>query len=443
MALVPATASACEALLTQLRDDGELPGVVAAVFSPAGIAWQGHCGDTHGQYRIGSLTKTFTAVAVLQLRELGLIDLSDSIATHVDDSPYPRATVSELLAHCSGMTAEPAGPWWERSPGADWGRLVYANRPVEVFRSGQRYHYSNLGFALLGELVGRLRGMSWFDAVRLHILEPLGLDQTTYHPAADAAVGTSRDPATSRLMREPAVDTLAMAPAGQLWGTSADLARWGTFLVNGDDAVLPRERLIEMRTAQSADPDVQHVGAYGLGLRLRWRLASTLVGHTGSMPGFLAAMFADSVSGVGAVVLTNATTGFAPEKVAAHLVDIVEAELTPDETGPNSGASSLRSPATALAGEWYWGNTRLEARPTEAGFTMVSADEELSFRHLSRDVYLGVDGYYAGERLVVVRRADGEISHLEVVTFILTRVPYDPAAPIPGGHPDAALSWPG
>lgn len=441
MGLSPQIDAACAALLAELGDAGQLPGIVAAAFGPAGLAWEGKRGRTSPQYRIGSLTKTVTAVAVLQLRELGVVDLSDAIGDHLADSPYPGATLRDLLAHGSGLTAEPAGPWWERSAGVPWGGLVQANRAsLAVFRPGQRYHYSNLGFALLGELVARHRNMSWYDAVWQHVLEPLRLHDTTYHPAPGAAEGTSRDPRTSQLMREPAFDSLAMAAAGQLWSTPADLARWGRFLVTGDDAVLPRHVLVEMRTAQSADPDTQHVGAYGLGLRLRWRPDSTLVGHTGSMPGFLAAMFVDSVSGVGAVVLTNATTGLAPEKAAARLVDLVEPDLAAADLEAAPASLPDHSPAADLAGEWYWGNTAMQLRPTATGFCLGSGEEERTFRHLGEGGYLGLDGYYAGERLQVVRRPDGAVSHLEVVTFVLTRIPYDPAVPIPGGPPEAADS---
>ena len=85
----------------------------------------------------------------------------------------------------------------------------------------------------------------------------------------------------------------------------------------------------------------------------------------------------------------------------------------------------------------------LDLRPDAAGFALVSGDGSPAFRHLEGDVYLGLSGYYAGERLTVVRRPDGAVSHLEVVTFVLTRTPYDPSAPIPGALPAEALSWPG
>jgi len=153
-------------------------------------------------------------------------------------------------------------------------------------------------------------------------------------------------------------------------------------------------------------------------------------------------MFVDSTSGVGSVVLTNAMTGLAPETVAARLVDLVEPELAAAEPeAPAIEVSHL--PAAELGGEWYWGNTSVQIQPAEAGFTLSAGAEERTFRHLGDDAYLGLDGYYAGERLQVVRRSDGAISHLEVVTFVLTRIPYDPAAPIPGGPPGDPLSWPG
>jgi CubicO group peptidase (beta-lactamase class C family) len=433
--------AACYQLVADARRRSTLPGIVAGVFSRAGVAWTDHVGAPGAQHRVGSITKTFTAVAVLQLRDDGALDLDDAVAVHVPDAPYPDATLRDLLAHRSGLTAEPTGPWWERSPGAPWSELADANRSApRVLPPHSRHHYSNLGYALLGEVVARHRAMPWYDAVRVGLLEPLGLRQTTYLPLAGAAQGTSRDPRSGEFVEEPAFDSSAMAPAGQLWSTVSDLARWGSVLVDGSPGIVPPDLVTEMRTAHCADPDTQHTGGYGLGLRLRWRSNSTLVGHTGSMPGFLAALFADSVSGVGAVVLTNATTGLVPEDLAAALVDAVEPALG----GPEAleSAPVTPSPAAELAGEWYWGNTPLRVEPSSSGFRLHGPNGALAFVSAEADVYLGREGYFAGERLLVVRRPDRSLWYLEVVTFVLTRVPYDPEAPIPGGVP-RRLSSPG
>jgi CubicO group peptidase (beta-lactamase class C family) len=434
--------AACDSILTDAGESGRLPGVVASVFRRDEQLWTAGFGATASQYRVGSITKTFTAVALLRLREEGLLDLDDPLGRHLPDASFPTASLRDLLAHRSGLTAEPTGPWWERSPGVPWPELAAANRSAaRVFPPHARYHYSNLGYALLGQVVARHRAMSWYEVVRHDLLAPLGLNATTYHPLDDAAQGTSRDPRSGDLVAEPAFDSVAMAPAGQLWSTVSDLARWGNFLLGGAAGIASASVMTEMRTAQSADADTQHVGAYGLGLRLRWRQASTLVGHTGSMPGFLAALFADPVSGIGAVVLTNATTGVAPEQLAVDLIEAAEQELG-SPVAPAERAAAPTAASAELAGEWYWGNTPLRALPVPDGFQLHGPNGTVTFQAVEPDGYRGVDGYYAGEHLRVVRRGDGSVSHLEVVTFVFTRLPYDGRAPIPGGPP-RRLSSPG
>lgn len=428
-------------LVTRVWRHGDLPGVVAATFASGQIVWQTRRGETADRYRIGSVTKTFTAAGVMRLRDGGRLRLDEPIGAYLPDAPRAGLTIRQLLAHSSGLTAEPAGPWWERSPGGDWPALVEANASApDVFAPGTRYHYSNLGYALLGELVVRVHGTSWFEAVRLDLLAPLGLDQTSYGPPPGAAVGTSRDSRTGRLVREPAHDSGAMAPAGQLWSSVTDLAAWADFLVCGREGVLSAETLLEMRTAQSADPDTQHRGAYGLGLRLDWTPDGTLVGHAGSMPGFVCGLFVDPGTRVGSVVLTNATTGLGPASLFADLIRIAGSGLTREQAAT---ADPPLPASTELAGKWYWGNTAVSLRATGDGFCLTVQDDPRRFVVEGPDRYRGVSGYFAGERLSVVRRTDGTVSHLTVVTFILTRLPYDARAPIPGGPPPPDSSrWP-
>lgn len=425
------TTDSRDLLVGTAYEAGRLPGILAGTFRAGQVDWRCSRGDTGTAYRIASITKTFTAVAVLQLRDEGVLDLDDQLGTHVPDAPYADHTIGRLLAHSSGMTAEPVGPWWERVPGCSWDDLVSRNaETVDVFGAGQRYHYSNLGYALLGELVARRRGGSWWEAVRDRVLGPVGLAGTTFDAPAGAAIGTSRDPRSDRLVREAVEDEGAMAPAGQLWSTVGDLARWADVLVTGQPGVLAADTAVTMRTVQSADPDLQHRGAYGLGLRLRWTPTSTLLGHTGSLPGFLAGVFVDPATRVGAVVLTNATTGLDPEGLCASLIGAVEPNnaVAPPPADPSS-------PAADLAGTWYWGNTGIELVATAEGLALVKGEDVARFRSEAADHFLGLNRYYAGERLSVHRDADGTARYLEVVTFILTRTPYDQAAPVPGKPP--------
>ncbi len=428
--------SSCVRAVEAAAQNGPLPSVVTVVFQHGAVRWR-HCvGAAGAQYRIGSITKTFTAVAVMRLVERGLVGLDDPIGRHLPDAPYADHTLARLLSHASGMTAEPAGPWWERTPGHDWAHLARANAAsLDVFAAGERYHYSNLAYGLLGELVTRLEGPTWWDVVESQLLRPLALTGTTYLPSNGAAVGTSRDPRDGRLFREPAHDSGVMAPAGQMWSTVEDLARWGDFLVSGDDAVLGVKSLALMRVARSADPITQHRGAYGLGLRLRWRAAGTVVGHTGSMPGFLAGLFVDPESRVGAAVVTNATAGLDPERLVAELIEASEPTLLAAATAPSAAVLDQDADSAELTGEWYLGNTRAKLTPTVDGFSLA-ADVAWRFVREGPDRYRGQDGYPAGEELRVVRRSDASVSHLEVVTFIFTRTPFDPAAPTPGGPPE-------
>jgi CubicO group peptidase (beta-lactamase class C family) len=428
----PSTSDPRQALVEALQRAGRYPGLVAATSRNGDVDWRCALGDTGSAYRVASITKTFTAVAVMQLRDAGRIGLDDRLGDHLAGVPYADATLRRLLAHSSGMTAEPSGPWWERVAGGSWDDLVTTNPEQQVFAPGRRHHYSNLGYALLGRLVEQLSGARWWDVVSERIARPLGLEHTSFERPRDAAIGTSRNPISDELVREPSEDQGAMAPAGQLWSTPEDLCRWVDVLAAGHPDVLSADTAEEMRTVQSADPGTQHRGGYGLGLRLHWASYGTVVGHTGSLPGFLAGMFADATTRTAAVVLTNATYGLDPEGACVALIDAARPAhvSTPPVAAPGS-------PARDLAGSWYWGNVPAELVPSAKGaIVVVFGENQTRLERIGDDVYRGLNGYWAGETLRVHRDTDGRPRHLEVVTFVLTRTPYDPHAPIPGAMPE-------
>ena len=415
------------------QSTGRLPGVVAGVLHAGDLVWTGSAGRVVGpaddtQHRIGSITKTFVAVLVLQLRDEGLVSLDDTLGQHVEGAPYADATLRELLSHTSGMQSEPVGSWWERSPGVDWDELVTANDgSARVAGAGEYFHYSNLGFALLGELVARLRGEPWWDAVRHRLLAPLGMTRTTYLPEAPYAQGASVHHFLETLTDEPHQDTGAMAPAGQAWSTVADLARWGRFLALGDPGVLSLDTLHEMATPLTADE------GYGLGLRTATLGQRTFAGHTGSMPGFLASLLVEQGTGDGVVVLTNATTGLATD---AQPLDLLSDQPVA-ASDPWTPSTDVPPVVAEVAGLWFWGNTAEELH-WRAGVLELHppgdrSDPEVFAVH--RDRIVGTAGYHRGETLHVVRREDGSVSHLVCATFVYTRVPYDAGVPVPGGHP--------
>ncbi|WP_432479858.1 serine hydrolase domain-containing protein [Nocardioides sp. GXQ0305] len=417
---------------------GRLTSVVGAVFDRYGVVWAGASGTGPGvaaQYRIGSITKTLTAVLVMQARDAGLLRLDDRVGQHLGAVGYAEATLRELLSHTSGMQSEPVGPWWERSRGGDFDALAWANDGRgRVAGPGEFYHYSNLGYALLGEVLARVTGRPWRTLVHDVILAPLGMTRTSYLPRPTAQPGWSVDHFTGIRTQEPLTSTGAMAPAGQLWSTIDDLVLWGQFLAGSRPDLLDPSTLHEMT--------VPVTEGYGLGLRLTANAGGILVGHGGSMPGFLAALFVDPGSGIGATVLTNATTGIDPERLA---MDLIDGDFIDEVPEPWLPTVVVPPEVAGLPGLWFWGNTAIEMRWHNGGLDLrglATPGRDPDRFTLREGQLVGVSGYHRGETMHVHRRADGGIGHLECATFVYTRTPYDPDAPIPGGHPGPGITRP-
>ena len=444
--LLPTTRRALLHRIAVAQAEGRAPSLVATVVRDGRTVWHGsrtsvdgHGPDENVQYRIGSITKTFTAVLVLRLRDEGLLDLGDPLEKHLPGTGVGEATIAELLAHTSGLAAETPGPWWERSPASLRPELsdVLGEQPF-LHPSGRRFHYSNPGYTLLGALVEELRGASWEDVLRREVLEPLGLNRTSMRPQAPHAGGWAVHPWADVMLPEPVEDLGLMASAGQLWSTTADLARFAVFLAKGDERVLSGETLREMRTP-AAPPeagDVVDGAAYGLGLQIQYRDGRLLAGHGGSLPGFLASLMLSVEDDVAAVVLANCTSGPLVSLVAADLVRIV-AEAEPRIPEPWRPMPENEAKDLELAGQWYWGTHAFALRLTADGLVSL---EPLSgkgrrsrFRANGDGTWTGLEGYYAGELLKAVRRPNGAVDHLDLGSFVFTRQPYDEGAAVPGG----------
>ncbi|MFD0056678.1 serine hydrolase domain-containing protein [Streptomyces sp. NPDC127168] len=444
--LLPATRRQLLHRIAVAQAEGRTPSLVAAVVRGGRTVWHGartsvdgHGPDENVQYRIGSITKTFTAVLVLRLRDEGLLDLGDPLEKHLPGTGAGEATIAELLAHSGGLAAESPAPWWERTPGSLRPELadVLGKRPL-LHPVGRRHHYSNPGYTLLGALVEEVRGASWEDVLRREVLEPLGLERTAAHPSAPHAGGWAVHPWADVLLPEPAEDLGRMAPAGQLWSTTGDLARFAVFLTTGDDRVLCADTVREMRAPAAAveAADVADGAAYGLGLQIQHRDGRLLVGHSGSLPGFLANLTIAVEDDVATVVLTNCTSGPLLGGVGADLVRIV-AEAEPRIPEPWRPLPQADASVLELAGQWYWGTHAFALRLISDGGVSL---EPLSgqgrrsrFRANGDGTWTGLEGYYAGELLEAVRRPDGSVSHLDLGSFVFTRQPYDAGSPVPGG----------
>ncbi|MFI1014514.1 serine hydrolase domain-containing protein [Streptomyces sp. NPDC020965] len=445
-ALLPSTERSLLHRLAVAQSEGRAPSVVAGVARDGEPVWTGArasagpVGAAPGpdtQYRIGSITKTFTAVLVMRLRDEGLLDLGDPVERHLPGTGMGEVTIAQLLGHSAGLSAETPPPWWERTPGTlRPGLADVLGGPSRPHPAGRRHHYSNPGYTVLGSLVEAVRGASWEEVLRSEILEPLSLARTSAQPLAPYATGWAVHPWADVLLPEPIEDLGLMAPAGQLWSTVADLCRFAVFLAEGDKRVLSPASVREMATPAAPAESGEWESTYGLGVQIVRRDGRTLVGHTGSLPGFLAGLWVSAADGIAAVALANATSGPFPAAVAADLVGIV-ATAEPRLPGPWQPLPEVDQELLALTGPWYWGTQSFALR--------LLADRGLELQPLrgagrgARFVvgedggWIGQEGYFAGEPLRVVHREDGSVRHLDLGSFIFTREPYEPDAGVPGG----------
>ncbi len=443
-----------DARLARDQSTERLPSIAAGLARDGELVWTGARGGLDGedaeagtlpdadtQYRAGSITKTFVAVAVMRLRDAGRLDLSDPIGEHLAVpgwSPQVAAmTVGQLLSHSGGLRAETAGPWWERTPGSSVADLAASSLGSDAarLRPGRRHHYSNVGYGLLGALLASKHGQPWFDVIAAELLEPLGMTRTTTRPERPHATGYAVHPYADVLLAEPEHDAGAMAPAGQLWTTVTDLAKFSRFLSGGTEGILAASTLKEMREpiVISEATGQPWTSAYGLGFEL-WNSTVRRYGHTGSMPGFIAILCVNDAPGHDTVIAAcNSTTGFSLS-LGADLLGILAGEEP--YVLPEWRPAEVEAGLLDLLGSWFWGPAPHTLRLSGGELELSregSSRRGMRFRRDGEGNWRGVDGYLAYEPLTVVTSPDGGVIALNIGSFIYSRTPYDPAAPIPGG----------
>ena len=293
-------------------------------------------------FRVGSITKTFTAVAVLQLWERGLVDLDApaedylcSVRLTPAHEDFPPVTVRHLLTHTAGIG------YWLRLPdllrprarsGVRAGRSVPSvpemyrrGVPVEVEPS-TKWTYTNHGFAVLGQLVEDVTGQPLDHYLREHVFGPLGMEHTDLGRSARVRPHLATGYVLrSRGLRPVADREVPALGAGAACSTAADLTRYATALLHGG-AAGRGPVLAPTTTAAMFQPHFQpdpRVPGMGLGFLLGREGDRRTVGHDGIVPGFLSQLLLAPDDGVGVVVLAN-TGGLdgrgAPEPLGVALV---------------------------------------------------------------------------------------------------------------------------
>jgi CubicO group peptidase (beta-lactamase class C family) len=257
---------------------------------------------TETKFRIGSMTKPFTATAVMLLQERGKLSLGDSICKYVSDCPaaWQPITLRHLLSHTSGLARQEKAADYLKTAMLPMtvAQLVEGlkNRPPD-FKPGERFDYNNNGYVLLGHVIERTSGQSYELFMRENLFAPLGMNDTGYdrhEPVIkNRAAGYVREGAA--LLNAAYIDQSQPFAAGALYSTVGDLLRW--------DQALSAERLLPHRTLEEMFTPV--AGPYGYGWFVTRQFGRRLLWHGGGTPGFAADLLRFPDDRVTVIVLSN------------------------------------------------------------------------------------------------------------------------------------------
>lgn len=285
-------------------------------------------------FRVGSITKEFTAAAILKLAEQGKLSLDDTLNRYVPNFPRGQeVSLRQLLLHISGIRNYTSLPGFlPQSPREfttdEMIALIAGADPLYDFAPGMGWSYSNSGFYLLGVVVEKASGQRYADFVRTSLIAPLGLQSVAVDDMADIVPGRSegydKAPGTPAGFRNAGHLSLSVASAaGAVRATAVDLARWHEALLGGRvikpasvKLMLQPGRLTDGRLASAArKPSPGETGPpsdYGFGITTTTRDGRRSVGHGGSINGFNANVQTFPAEKVTVVLLTNTGGGTAP-----------------------------------------------------------------------------------------------------------------------------------
>lgn len=456
--IAAAVAAELNAALNRFVTRNGLPGATAGVVCGDELAWAAGAGfaDLGAQvasapgtlYRIASITKTFTGMAVMQLRDVGRLDLDDPAVKYLPElrgavSPFAAieaVTIRRMLSHESGLAAEP--------PETDWSGPVYQGDPkVTLARPGDiavmlppnaQHKYSDLAYQLLGEIVTRVSAVPYDRYVRELILDPLGMSATGFEPLGTPllsrrAAGYSRRPFSDELDLEPPFPPVWAE--GGLWSCVQDLARWISFQLRAytrptaDSPVLAAASLREMHKPRYlADDD--WTSAWGISWCANRHDDVSWIQHSGGLPGFTTSVCFDPRQQVGAIVLHNGT-GFTAEvarELAVTACRLAEPAL-PTVAVPAPAPVQYRPLLGLYARAGLGGGVlSLQWRAGELAFLIPEIPSwQLTLEPTSdTDVFVAGPGSdLAGENVIFRRRNDGHVTSVLLVQATYLRQDHD------------------
>jgi CubicO group peptidase (beta-lactamase class C family) len=365
-----------DAHFRRFQDEAHVPGLVYGIVRDGRLAHLGTMGvqdlearrpvDANSLFRIASMSKAFTALAILKLRDEGRLSLDALAEAYVPEmrawryptSDSPRIRVRDLLSHVGGLVTD--DPWGDRQqilPEADFTRML---RDGVLFTRapGAAFEYSNLGYALLGRIVTNVSGRPYKDYVEQEIMRPLGMAATGYDihasPLASRAIGYRWE--NEAFAREPDMAHGAFGAMGGVQTSANDYARWVAFLLSAwpardgaEEAPVSRSSVRELaqglnfpqsspRPGTTGDTCAQ-ASAYGMGMRVAVDcVAGFTLGHGGGYPGYGSYVLLLPDHGIGIFAFSNRTYSGPSGVVWDAAVELHRAGWLTGRTIPTSAA---------------------------------------------------------------------------------------------------------
>lgn len=332
--LQPITDAIGKQLTADLKEDGLNGSISVAILKKDHVLWAGAYGyadmdakipaDTNTIYRVGSITKSFTATLLLMMVEDGKMKLDDPVENYVSEvkningyNGYDKITLKELASHTSGLQREP--DMRNASVGAlnEWENRLLACLPHTYYNSAPavQYLYSNIGFAILGLAIERAAGLPYMTLVQQRILNPLHMNDTFFALPGDkrSRLAQGLDNSGRRLNTRLPLEELNgrgyRVPNGGLFSTPYDLSKFVMSLLGQPPLLAEKSRQL-MQQAPAGGK------TYGLGLMLSAR-APEVIGHNGSVAGYTSQYLIDQHTGYGVILMRNYNKGVTDLQVAA------------------------------------------------------------------------------------------------------------------------------
>jgi len=445
-----------ESAVATFVKDQRLPGAAAGVVVGDRLVWSGGYGfadvagrrapDARTLYRIASITKTFTATAILQLRDEGRLHLDDPVVAHLPElnasgtgvGPIGSVTIRRLLTHESGLVGDPPGTDWtlRRYEGDVAANLARAAEIGTMVPPNTQQKYSNLGYQFLGEIVARVSGRSFPDYLHANVLGPLGLTSTSFEPLLGELADRCAVGYNPRWMSDQLDEARPIPPVsaeGGLWSCVEDLAAWIAANLRedggdrGDGQVLAGRTLREMHRPRYLG-DETWTEAFCIGWYAQRRDGVSWIQHSGGLPGFVTNVCFDRTAKVGAIALLNGegrasdlamTIGsIALEAATKAVVPAEPPQPTPDAYRGLLGLYGDADDGLLFRVEWRDGALAL-VDPAEPDWRPTLEPGPAPDRFV-----VSAGWRESGEETVFERRADGRVVSMTIGPFSLAR--FDP-----------------